>query len=395
MTVDLFSPMIEKHQRHLIFRRLCGPLQAAERDVLRDWSQGFVDRDGKFVKEFQTTFESSMWELYVYACIRELGGVVNFKHARPDFVASLRGVDLCVEATVSQPPARRPGGLRPGPARDSGRSQRVQPRLHRANQQSLHREIRPLPPRVLDARPCQGKAVRYCARVLRPTPPHSLPTIVRSSPPCTVFTLTKNRAWRRRHHVSSAIRCRRFQSPIRSDLPVGFFCDDRYAHVSAVIYSPIAGMGKIRALARDPVDQLVFTTFHPNPASIEPRVRRTPKSDYTEHLLDGLYVMHNPNARHPLGIRHACARTNRPSFPLRTRRTTGNWPGRLSAGAVRVLLGHSVDGRVCPNAILFNPRNCSRPLRPTEVVGNLAIRNAGEQMRSPAREPDIFCVVTP
>ena len=83
-------------------------------------------------------------------------------------------------------------------------------------------------------------------------------------------------------------------------LPVGFFRDDRYAHVSAVIYNPIAGMGKIRALAEDPVDHLVFTTVHPNPDSIKPRVRRTPKSDHTEHLLDGLYVVHDPNARLPL-----------------------------------------------------------------------------------------------
>ena len=61
------------------------------------------------------------------------------------------------------------------------------------------------------------------------------------------------------------------------DLPIGFFCDERYKHVSAVIYSPVAGMGKIRALARDPVDHLVFTTVHPNPDSIEPRVRRASK----------------------------------------------------------------------------------------------------------------------
>ena len=59
-------------------------------------------------------------------------------------------------------------------------------------------------------------------------------------------------------------------------------------------------MGKIRALARDPVDELVFTTISLNPDSVEPRVRKTRKSDYCQHLLDGLYVIHNPNARHPL-----------------------------------------------------------------------------------------------
>lgn len=32
---------------------------------------GFEDRDGKFVKEFQTTFNSSFWELYLFACLRD------------------------------------------------------------------------------------------------------------------------------------------------------------------------------------------------------------------------------------------------------------------------------------------------------------------------------------
>ena len=351
MTVDLFSPMIKEHQQHLIFRRLCGPLQAAERDVLRDWSQGFVDRDGKFVKEFQTTFESSMWELYVHACIRELGGVVDFKHARPDFVASLRGVDLCVEATVAQPPAGGPPAFGQGPLEipvdlnEFNRDSIVR------NQRSLHRKI-PTSTSKGTRRSLTSRTSRSSSRSRPSTdPPHSLRTIVRSSPPCTVSTLTKNRAWRRRHHVSSAIRCRRFPKSDSVDLPVGFFCDDRYAHVSAVIYSPIAGMGKIRALARDPVDQLVFTTFHPNPDSIEPRVRRTPKSDYTEHLLDGLYVIHNPNARHTLGFDTLAHERIAHLFLSERGELLGTGPDDFLQVRFGVLLGHSVDGRVCPQRV--------------------------------------------
>ena len=201
MTVDLFSPMLDEHQQHLVFRRLCGPGQAAERDVLRDWSEGFVDRDGKFVKEFQTTFESSMWELYVHACIRELGGVVDFKHTRPDFVASLRGVDLCIEATVAQPPAGGRPAFGPGPAGDSGRSQRVQPRLHRADQQSLLRRNPTSTSKGTRSSP-MPKTSRLPSHSRPSTdPPHSLRTIVRSSLPCTVSTLTRNRAWRRGHPV--------------------------------------------------------------------------------------------------------------------------------------------------------------------------------------------------
>ena len=42
----------------------------SERAVLENWAQGFEDRDGKFVQEFQLTYESSFWELYLYAALR-------------------------------------------------------------------------------------------------------------------------------------------------------------------------------------------------------------------------------------------------------------------------------------------------------------------------------------
>ena len=179
--------------------------------MLRDWSRGFVDRDGKFVKEFQATFESSLWELYVHAYIRELGGVVDFD--RP--AAQLAHNGPIISALYG---------------------------LYFDEEQSIA--------------PRSSRVIRY-----------PLSTVSKSD---------------------------------SVDLPVGFFRDERYAHVSAVINSPIAGMGKIRALAQDPVDQLMFTAISLNPESIEPRVRKVPKSDYTEILLDGLYVIHNPHARHPL-----------------------------------------------------------------------------------------------
>ena len=301
MTVDLFSPVIDEHQQHLIFRRLCGSRQAAEREVLRDWSRGFVDRDGKFVKEFQATFESSMWELYVHACIRELGGGVDFKHARPDFVASLRGVDLCVEATVAQPPAGGPPAFGEGPPeipvdlnefnRDS--IVRISSRFTAKSDLYLHRystlaHVKDKP-FVIALAPFDRPAAQLA---------HNRPIIA------ALFGLYFDEEQSMATRSSRVIRYPLSTVPKSNsvDLPVGFFCDDRYAHVSAVIYSPIAGMGKIRALAEDPVDQLVFKTVHPNPDSIVPRLRTTPKSDYTEHLLDGLYVIHNPNARHPLGF---------------------------------------------------------------------------------------------
>ncbi|WP_232925945.1 hypothetical protein, partial [Pseudomonas syringae] len=35
--------------------------------------EGFPDRNNKFVKEFQTTFNSIFWEVYLYMAFREYG----------------------------------------------------------------------------------------------------------------------------------------------------------------------------------------------------------------------------------------------------------------------------------------------------------------------------------
>lgn len=68
-------------------------------DVLQDWARGFVDRDGKFVEEFQTTFNSSFWELYLFAVLKRYGMSVDFSQARPDFCIPSLGLNI--EATIA------------------------------------------------------------------------------------------------------------------------------------------------------------------------------------------------------------------------------------------------------------------------------------------------------
>jgi len=44
----------------------------------------------------------------------------------------------------------------------------------------------------------------------------------------------------------------------------------------------------------------MFTTFYPPESGLIPIIRKQSNSEYTEHLLDGLYIFHNPNAKFPL-----------------------------------------------------------------------------------------------
>jgi hypothetical protein len=101
--MDLFTPLVNAQAQHPNFRSISSISQTAngfDCDVLMDWARGFEDRDGKFVKEFQTTFNSSFWELYVFAVLKSRGLKVDFSYPSPDFVISDHG-GLNIEAAVA------------------------------------------------------------------------------------------------------------------------------------------------------------------------------------------------------------------------------------------------------------------------------------------------------
>ena len=61
----LFVSILSSEKLHPNFKYLAQEKEPCLREVLKEWANGFVDRDKKFVTEFQTTFNSSIWELYL------------------------------------------------------------------------------------------------------------------------------------------------------------------------------------------------------------------------------------------------------------------------------------------------------------------------------------------
>jgi hypothetical protein len=75
------------------------PNAAGVREVVSGWADGFADRDGKFVEEFQMTYNSSFWELYLFAVLKHLGIKVDFSYEAPDFVAAAH--PFAIEAAIA------------------------------------------------------------------------------------------------------------------------------------------------------------------------------------------------------------------------------------------------------------------------------------------------------
>lgn len=97
--MNLFESVVPTTRQHPNFQNLLRVANGFTLDVLTDWARGFVDRDGKFVTEFQTTFNSSFWELYLYAVLKKYGMPVDFTRARPDFC--IPSIGFNIEATVA------------------------------------------------------------------------------------------------------------------------------------------------------------------------------------------------------------------------------------------------------------------------------------------------------
>ena len=69
MALQLFekqfgSEDINLHEKYKLLRD--DPLAKYKRDILLQWTEGFIDRDNKIIKEFQTSFHSAFWEFYLF-----------------------------------------------------------------------------------------------------------------------------------------------------------------------------------------------------------------------------------------------------------------------------------------------------------------------------------------
>ena len=296
--MTLFDEIVASNDLHPIFRLLQQPENGPERDVLIAWAEGMPDRDGKFVKEFQKTFESGLWELYLHACLKQLGHRIDFTRTSLDFTVTAPRPFL-LEATIAAP---EQGGT---PAFGVG-SPELPSDLNEFNRLAALRICNSFVSKVRRYRQyyrqLPGAADKPFVIAIAPfdRPASQLATNrpIIAALYGEYFDEETTIREQRNQVINTSVRA--FTKPSGVEVSVGFFTDDVYADVSAVIYGPLATWGKLRALADAPERTTVFQTFHPNPESLLPKVRSTRKADYSEDLLDGLYVFHNPYAEQPL-----------------------------------------------------------------------------------------------
>ncbi|MDC4343504.1 hypothetical protein OHV34_17095 [Acinetobacter baumannii] len=306
--LDLFTPVVESERQHYIFKILSNETMYAERNVILDWADGFVDRDNKFVKEFQTTFESSLMELYLNKILKSENIDIDYKHNAPDFVCNKNGSSFCIEATIANP--EKDGQPAYGFTEDY---LNFDIDFKEFNRKSIIRIANSI---VTKSQKYTRSYCKYPHVIGKPfilglnsfDRPHShfighrgLMAVLYG------IYLNEEKAVSEKLTYIPRERMDFIEKDNGAEIQLGFFTTSEYEHISAVIFNPYANWGKVQALAelteanKYTYFNALYTRDEVNEETLIPDIRNgIPKEKYSESIFDGMYIFHNPHAKYPI-----------------------------------------------------------------------------------------------
>lgn len=285
--LDLFGALkCNESKAHPHFKTLMTPEYEDVRRVLSRWASGFEDRDNKFDHEFQTTFNSSFWEIYLYQCFKDLEMEVDFSKPAPDFsVKTKSGNVINVEAVTANH------------ASDSSPewvAQELKEEKDFLNFSCV---------RILNS--IDAKHKKFLASYSNLDHVKNAPFVIAVAPfEQRNFFIQNNEAIIRvlygkgidKHASWLEVDVPTASKNENVSLDLGLFATDKYKNISAVIFSTIATVGK--AISQTSMPRFIrCSRYHPQLGLIP---ELTENTRYFETHLDGLQIHHNPYAVHKL-----------------------------------------------------------------------------------------------
>lgn len=310
-SLDLFKPVVSASSLHENYRILAnGVHHSSAREMLRELARAFVDVDGNFLKDFQTTgFNARLWELYLSAFLYEQRFSVDRDVDRPDFCAAKAGFPVGIEAVTVNPTA---GETPPKPTNDAElralRQDYMPIKFGSVLFSKLQKRYWELPHMV--GLPLVFAVHDFCFD----------DSMTWSAPAIEDYLYGLRATWRKdesgKLHIAENIVAEHCWNSKR--IPSGFFNQPDTRHISAVLFSNAATLAKFNRMGKlagfgDPSVHMIRMgakqDFDPNAtepirfsAEVEP-------GQYTETWTDGIRIFHNPNAfiSIPPGVFTNCA----------------------------------------------------------------------------------------
>jgi hypothetical protein len=293
--INLFKIVIKEKKLHSHFNYLLKDENSKLRDVLSEWAIGFKDRDNKFVKQFQETFNSSFWELYIYKCLKELNYIVDFDKSSPDFVTYTSYSTLCIEAVTTNEAKND----NPEWTQESFDSRKNKTHEEFMNYATL---------KLFNA--ISKKNEHYKKVYSKKNYVKKMPYIIAVAPFEQEMSSTQNNVVINRVLYAKEVDIRKMDyvdfpfCEKNDEIKLGIFRSDKYSDISAIIFSTTATISKV--IVQTDIDCKVRITKYKEIQNIKEMVDLVSvveNSDYNEEILDGLQVHHNPYAKIPLDLR--------------------------------------------------------------------------------------------
>lgn len=100
--VDLFEIVVPELKLHPYFKAVNDlPARSGAKKLISEITPHFIDIDGNYVQQFQTSgFNSRLWELYLFCYFKEEGLSINREYNAPDFIVSDGKTSIAVEAAI-------------------------------------------------------------------------------------------------------------------------------------------------------------------------------------------------------------------------------------------------------------------------------------------------------
>lgn len=304
--MDLLTPLYDQDRLHPHFRTISDGRVGRhfQREELLRWLDGFPDRDNKFAREFQTTFNSSFWEIYLHAAFREYGFAFDWRYPAPDFLVSAGDTTFTVEATT----ANHSADATPEWGRPMTADFYDSVDFNELNRVAIIRL----------ANAFMSKSQIFSDKYLNHPHVKGRPFVLALAPfEQPGFNLQAYRAIEALlfdYYVDEAEYLANpesfpdglvgkslgsVQKDNGAEIELGFFDCRRFSHISAVIFSNLATWGKVDAMCGNP-DAVISSIWSLPNGEMKRVVSRGNES--AEKITDGLRVYHNPYATAPLPL---------------------------------------------------------------------------------------------
>ncbi len=307
MKENLFEEIVNNNECHSKFKLLKSFDQFyGQRKILEDWVINYYDKDGKFVKEFQKTFHSSFWELYLSQVLYSMKLPLIQNHSRPDFIINLEN-QILVEAVVAN-------------IKEKGRKESTR------SMSDMLESIVPIHQDEKFDTIIDEAITRYSNSIMSKLKLYKKNYIecdwVEDCNPFIIALGSYDQISYGREFIYPllALLYGEYYNPTvdeyermkyifkpgtKSKIPLGIFNNEEYKSISAIIFSCTLTIGKLTSLAisngylKNYNNSVINTYF----CSDEPRFKcQLVSKDNPELLTDGLFVFHNPNATNKLSM---------------------------------------------------------------------------------------------